>query len=426
MIRQEIVAMILAGGQGTRLGVLTEHVAKPAVPFGGRYRIIDFPLSNCTNSGIEAVGVLTQYQPLELNKYIGNGHSWDLDRNSGGTYILPPYQSMFGSDWYKGTANAIYQNISFIDRFNPSYVLILSGDHVYKMDYSKMISQHIKTKADATIAVIEVPWEETSRFGIMDTDEEGRIVEFEEKPLAAKNNLASMGTYCFSWPVLRKYLILDEQQKDSHNDFGKNIIPAMLKDNLALFAYTFSGYWKDVGTIYSLWESNMDLLDRPEDIDLHDESWRIYSRNPIRPSHYIGPDAVMDRVAITDGAEIYGTAIHSMLSHSVIIEEGAVVKDSFLMPGVQVKKGSYLDHCIVGMNTIIGEGVNISPQAEGGSDYYLNEKVCTDGITVIEQNLIINDKARIKGNSMVYAPTSKEGFNEIVVGLTELAMTAEV
>ncbi|NLB09815.1 MAG: glucose-1-phosphate adenylyltransferase, partial [Clostridiaceae bacterium] len=282
MVRQETVAMILAGGQGTRLGVLTEHVAKPAVPFGSRYRIIDFPLSNCTNSGIETVGVLTQYQPLELNRYIGNGHSWDLDRNSGGTYILPPYQSMTGSDWYKGTANAIYQNITFIDRFNPKLVLILSGDHVYKMDYSKMIRYHQQAEADATIAVIEVPWNETNRFGIMNTDDDENIIEFEEKPEKAKNNLASMGTYCFSWPVLRKYLIQDEQDKESENDFGRNIIPAMLNDGQNLKAFTFTGYWKDVGTIFSLWESNMDLLDRPEDIDLHDDSWRIYSRNPIR------------------------------------------------------------------------------------------------------------------------------------------------
>lgn len=426
MGRQEIVAMILAGGQGTRLGVLTEHVAKPAVPFGGRYRIIDFPLSNCTNSGIETVGVLTQYEPLELNRYIGNGHSWDLDRNNGGTYILPPYQSITGSDWYKGTANAIYQNISFIDRFNPDFVLILSGDHVYKMDYSKMIRQHQETNADATIAVIEVPWEETHRFGIMNTDEEANIIEFDEKPEHAKNNLASMGTYCFSWPVLKNYLILDEHDKESENDFGKNIISAMLADKQSLKAYTFNGYWKDVGTIYSLWESNMDLLDRPEDINLHDDSWRIYSRNPIRPSHYIGPDAVMDRVSVTDGAVIYGSAIHSMLSDSVFIEEGATVKDSFLMPGVVVKKGSNLNRCIVGMNTVIGENVQVGPEVEGGIDFYHDERVCTEGITVFEQNLIINDDIKFAANSMVYAPTADDGFNEIVIGLSELELMTEV
>lgn len=425
MVRQETVAMILAGGQGTRLGVLTEHVAKPAVPFGSRYRIIDFPLSNCTNSGIETVGVLTQYQPLELNRYIGNGHSWDLDRNSGGTYILPPYQSITGSDWYKGTANAIYQNIAFIDRFNPKFVLILSGDHVYKMDYSKMIRYHQETKADATIAVIEVPWEETHRFGIMNTDADENIIEFDEKPKEAKNNLASMGTYCFSWPVLRKYLVQDEQDKESENDFGRNIIPAMLEDKQSLKAYTFTGYWKDVGTIYSLWESNMDLLDRPEDIDLHDDSWRIYSRNPIRPSHYIGPNAVMDRVALTDGAEIYGSAIHSMISHSVIIEEGATVKDSFLMPGVVVKKGSSLDQCIVGMNTIIGENVQVGPNVEG-TDIYKDTRICSDGITVFEQNLIIKDGAKVAPNSMVYAPITSEGFNDVVIGLSEIELTVEV
>lgn len=426
MVRQETVAMILAGGQGTRLGVLTDHVAKPAVPFGSRYRIIDFPLSNCTNSGIEAVGVLTQYQPLELNKYIGNGHSWDLDRNTRGTYILPPYQSMHGSDWYKGTANAIYQNIAFIDRFGPKYVLVLSGDHVYKMDYNQMIRQHVQANADATIAVIEVPWEDTSRFGIMNTDEDGRIIEFEEKPEQAKNNLASMGVYCFSWPVLRKYLILDEEQEDSDNDFGKNVIPMMLADNQVMQAHTFNGYWKDVGTVYSLWECNMDLLDRPEDIDLHDKSWRIYSRNPIRPSHFVGSNAVMDRVALTDGTEVYGTAIHSMLSHSVIIEEGATVKDSFLMPGVVVKKGSCLNRCIVGMNTIIGENVQVGPDVVDGSDVYKNEKVCTEGITVFEQNLIIGDGVKISAESMVAAPKPNEGFNEIVIGLSEPELIMEV
>ena len=425
MVRQETVAMILAGGQGTRLGVLTEHVAKPAVPFGSRYRIIDFPLSNCTNSGIETVGVLTQYQPLELNRYIGNGHSWDLDRNSGGTYILPPYQSMTGSDWYKGTANAIYQNITFIDRFNPKFVLILSGDHVYKMDYSKMIRYHQQTEADATIAVIEVPWNETNRFGIMNTDDDENIIEFEEKPEKAKNNLASMGTYCFSWPVLRKYLIQDEQDKESENDFGRNIIPAMLNDGQNLKAFTFTGYWKDVGTIFSLWESNMDLLDRPEDIDLHDDSWRIYSRNPIRPSHYVGPNAIMDRVAVTDGAEIYGTAVHSMLSDSVVIEEGATVKDSILMPGVVVKKGCSLNRCIVGMNTIIGKNVQAGPEVAGGTEIYRDKMICSDGITVFEQNLIINDGVKVAANSMVYAPTSGEGFNDVVVGLTELEPSME-
>ncbi|NLK02154.1 MAG: glucose-1-phosphate adenylyltransferase [Clostridiaceae bacterium] len=426
MVRQETVAMILAGGQGTRLGVLTDHVAKPAVPFGSRYRIIDFPLSNCTNSGIEAVGVLTQYQPLELNKYIGNGHSWDLDRNSGGTYILPPYQSIYGSDWYKGTANAIYQNISFIDRFSPKYVLVLSGDHVYKMDYSAMVRQHVQTEADGTIAVIEVPWEETSRFGIMNTDEDNRITEFEEKPKEAKNNLASMGVYCFSWQALRKYLILDEEKTGSDNDFGKNVIPMMLADQQRMYAYTFNGYWKDVGTVYSLWESNMDLLDKPEEINLNDDSWRIYSRNPIRPSHFVGPNAVMDRVAVTDGAEIYGTVIHSMLSHSVVIEEGATVKDSFLMPGVVVKQGSCLDRCIVGMNTIIGADMQVGPDVTDGTNYYENERVCTEGITVFEQNLIINDGAKINGNSMIYMPTANEGFNKIVVGLNERELAMEV
>ena len=338
MSRQEMVAMILAGGQGSRLGNFHEFLAKPGVPFGSRYRIIDFPLSNCTNSGIEAVGVLTQYQPLELNTYIGNGHSWDLDRNNGGAFILPPFQSSSRSDWYKGTANAIYQNMQFIQNFNPKYVLILSGDHIYKMNYGKMLRTHINTGADATIAVIEVPWEEASRFGIMNTDEEGKIIEFEEKPAEPKSNLASMGIYIFSWPVLRERLIADENDPESSNDFGKNVIPGMLADGLKLQSHKFIGYWKDVGTISSLWESNMDLIDRPDEIDLRDKSWRIYSRNPIKPSHYIAPGAMVTNSVITDGAAVYGEVTHSVLSSSVVIEEGAIVRDSILMPGVIVEE----------------------------------------------------------------------------------------
>ncbi len=400
MAHQNVLAMILAGGQGSRLGVLTEFLAKPAVPFGSRYRIIDFPLSNCSNSGIEAVGVLTQYQPLELNSYIGNGHSWDLDRNDGGTYILPPYISQEGSDWYLGTANSIYQNIPFIDSFSPKQVVILSGDHVYKMDYSKMVKVHTEIGADATIAVIEVPWEETDRFGIMNTDKNKRITEFEEKPAHAKSNLASMGVYCFDWPTLRRCLIQDESDPDSKNDFGHNIIPKMLNEGLHLHAYTFGGYWKDVGTIKSLWDTNMDVLDKPDEIDLHDNSWTIYSKNPQRPSHYFGPDAVVERIAISDGAEVHGEARHSIISIGVVIEEGAIVEDSIIMPGAIIKSGSVLKKCIVGMNTIIESGVLISPETHDLCSF-LNEKLCEDGITVIGQDLVIHKGSKICGNSMI-------------------------
>lgn len=407
MNRQRVVAMILAGGQGSRLGVLTESVAKPAVPFGSRYRIIDFPLSNCTNSGIEAVGVLTQYQPLELNAYIGNGHSWDLDRNNGGAFILPPYQSSGRSDWYKGTANAIYQNMPFIEQYRPEYVLILSGDHIYKMNYGKMVRFHEENKADATIAVLEVPWEETHRFGIMNTDDDDVITEFVEKPAHAESNLASMGVYCFTWDVLRQALIDDEEDKKSSNDFGKNIIPSMLEAGRRLLAYRFCGYWKDVGTISSLWESNMDLLDSPDQIDLHDASWRIYSRNPIRPSHYIGEKAVLDRAALTDGDEVFGTVIHSVLSHSVVVEEGAIVKDSILMPGVHVGKGAKLDRCIVGIDTKIGARVQIGPEVKDGNSDYVNSKYCADDISVIQEGLEIKNGAKFRAQSMITRPKKK-------------------
>lgn len=401
MNRQRVVAMILAGGQGSRLGVLTASVAKPAVPFGSRYRIIDFPLSNCTNSGIEAVGVLTQYQPLELNAYIGNGHSWDLDRNSGGAFILPPYQSSGRSDWYKGTANAIYQNIPFIDGYKPEIVLILSGDHIYKMNYEKMVRYHEEKMADATIAVLEVPWEEISRFGIMKTNDRAEITEFLEKPATADSNLASMGVYCFNWKALRTALMEDESNPKSSNDFGKNIIPAMLENKQRVMAYRFSGYWKDVGTVSSLWEANMDLLDYPDQIDLHDASWRIYSRNPIRPSHYIGQKAVLDRVALTDGDEIYGTVRHSVLSHSVIVEEGAVVTDSILMPGVHVGKNAKLDRCIVSINTKIGANVEIGPEVKDGIKDYVNKRLCTNGISLVADELEIRPGAKFAGSSMI-------------------------
>ena len=400
MAKQEIVAMILAGGQGSRLGVLTDFIAKPAVPFGSRYRIIDFPLSNCMNSGIETVGVLTQYQPLELNSYIGNGHSWDLDRNNGGTFILPPFLSQEGNEWYKGTANAIYQNIPFIDGYRPKYVLILSGDHIYKMDYGRMVASHVKNKAEATIAVIEVPLSEASRFGIMNTDAEGRVVEFEEKPAEPKNNLASMGVYCFSWEVLRSVLIEDEKDPSSKNDFGGDVIPRMIERGQRVYTYSFAGYWKDVGTVTSLWESNMDLLNKPDEINLRDLSWPIYSKNPQRPSHYIGPRAVTRNIAVTDGAEIYGEVYNSIVGYNVTVEEGAWIRASLLMPGSTIGKGAVLNRCIVGMNTIIEPDVRVEPETPDGLVDFQSPH-CQEGITVIAPGMIIRSGAVIPGNSMV-------------------------
>ena len=318
MLRKKTcIAMLLAGGQGSRLGILTKNVAKPAVPYGGKYRIIDFPLSNCTNSGIDTVGVLTQYQPLELNAYIGSGAPWDLDISNGGVFVLPPYQKGKSGEWYRGTANAIYQNMAFIEQYNPDYVLILSGDHIYKMDYNAMLDYHISHHADATIAVREVPWEEASRFGIMNTNPEGEIIEFEEKPQKPKSNKASMGVYIFTWEKLRHYLTEDEADKNSSNDFGKNIIPNMLRDKQTLVAYDFNGYWKDVGTIESLWEANMDLIDNPMPMNMHDKKWRIYSKNPGMPPHYISEGAVVTDTLITEGCEVYGKVNHSVLSASV-------------------------------------------------------------------------------------------------------------
>lgn len=411
MAKNEVIAMILAGGQGSRLGVLTKHLAKPAVPYGSRYRIIDFPLSNCTNSGIEMVGVLTQYQPLALNTYIGNGHPWDLDRNKGGAFILPPYQSSNRSDWYTGTANAIFQNIEFIENYDPRYILVLSGDHIYKMDYAKMLQAHIREKADATIAVFEVPWEEASRFGLILTDEQDQVTDFQEKPKKPQSNLASMGVYVFTWESLRRHLIEDDANKNSNHDFGKNIIPRMLKNNDRLCAYRFSGYWKDVGTIASLWEANMDILDRPEELNFRDRSWRIYSKNPVKPAHYIAASAKVVNSALTDGCSIYGTVEHSVLSNSVTVEKGAVVRDSILMPGVTVKSGAFLDKCIVGFETVIGRNVRAGASVEGTCDY--KSPYCQDGITVFERGLVIRDDSVIPGNCMVECSGDQDCSNVI-------------
>ena len=348
--------MLLAGGQGSRLGILTKNVAKPAVPYGGKYRIIDFPLSNCTNSGIDTVGVLTQYQPLELNAYIGSGAPWDLDISNGGVFVLPPYQKGKSGEWYRGTANAIYQNMAFIEQYHPDYVLILSGDHIYKMDYNAMLDYHISHGADATIAVREVPWEEASRFGIMNTDPDGTIVEFEEKPQNPKSNKASMGVYIFTWEKLRHYLTEDEADKNSSNDFGKNIIPNMLRDKQVLVAYDFNGYWKDVGTIESLWEANMDLIDNPMPMNMHDKKWRIYSKNPGMPPHYISEGAVVTNTLITEGCEVYGKVNHSVLFAGVVVEEGADIEYSVVMPGSIIKRGAIVRRSIVAENATVGAG----------------------------------------------------------------------
>ena len=353
--KKRCVAMLLAGGQGSRLMVLTENTAKPAVPFGGKYRIIDFPLSNCVNSGIDTVGVLTQYQPLLLNDYIGNGLPWDLDRTFGGVKILPPYQGKKSADWYRGTANAIYQNIEFIDRYDPEYVLVLSGDHIYKMDYSKMLDAHKKNGADCTIAVIEVPLSEASRFGIMTTDADDRITKFSEKPKNPDSTKASMGIYIFNKEKLFKYLREDEADEKSSNDFGKNVIPAMLADGKKLFAYPFEGYWKDVGTLTSLWEANMDLLGTKPAFDLHTKDWRIYSRNNNLPPHFIADTATVQNSLITEGCDIHGTVVNSVLSNGVTVEAGAFVRDSVLMNNVTVKSGAVVEYSIVDSDAVIGE-----------------------------------------------------------------------
>ena len=357
--KTDVVAMLLAGGQGSRLGVLTKSIAKPAVPYGGNYRIIDFPLSNCVNSGIYTVGVLTQYQPLVLNDYLGNGQPWDLDRINGGVHVLSPYEAIGGAEWYKGTANAIYQNINFIEKYDPEYVVILSGDHIYKMDYAKMVDFHKKNNADCTIAVLEVPWEEASRFGILATDENDKIYEFAEKPAEPKSNKASMGVYVFSWDKLKKYLTEDEADPNSSNDFGKNIIPKMLGDGQRMFAFPFEGYWKDVGTIESLWEANLDIINPNVDLDLSDKSWRIYSRNPMAPPHYIGKDAVVENSSVSEGCEIDGLVDYSVVSPNVTIEKDAEVKYSVIMPGATIKSGAKVYYSIIAEDAVIESGAQI-------------------------------------------------------------------
>ena len=402
MKKTKCVAMLLAGGQGSRLGVLTKKIAKPAVPYGGKYRIIDFPLSNCTNSGIYTVGVLTQYQPLEINDYIGSGKPWDLDRLSGGVHVLPPYQKSKGGDWYKGTANAIYQNMNFIERYNPEYVLVLSGDHIYKMDYSKMIELHEKEGADATIAVLNVSLEEASRFGIMNADENGVIYEFEEKPKKPKSTLASMGIYVFNWQKLKAYLTADEQNEGSSNDFGKDVIPAMLNAGEKMIVYRFDDYWKDVGTVESLWDANLDLLNPKIDLNLSDRNWKIYSRSHALPPHYIDTEARVENSLITDGCDVAGKLDYSILFENVTVEEGATVEYSLVMPGAVIKKGAKVRYAIVAENSVIGENTVIGKSPEECED--INDW----GITVIGDNLEVGAGAVI-GAKLMIEKNVKEG-----------------
>ncbi|MBM7563581.1 glucose-1-phosphate adenylyltransferase [Paenibacillus sacheonensis] len=373
MGRKRMVAMLLAGGEGKRLGVLTKDLAKPAVHFGGKYRIIDFTLSNCAHSGIDTIGVLTQYQPLVLNAYLGIGSPWGLDRRDGGMAILPPYVKSKGGMWYKGTANAIYQNMGFIDQYDPDYVLVISGDHIYKMDYDLMLREHEERGADVTIACIEVDWKEASRFGIMHVNEEGAITSFEEKPKVPTSNMASMGVYIFSWPVLQQYLIRDEANRHSGNDFGKDIIPAMLQDGVKLQSYTFNGYWKDVGTLESLWEANMDLLSEQPALDLNDRNWRIYSVNPNRPAHYAAATAEIVDSLVTEGCIVEGLVQRSVLFHGVQVGAGSEIRESVIMPNVKIGKGVRIYKSILGEGAIIGDGVVVgSPNSESvtviGSD----------------------------------------------------------
>ena len=371
---------------------LTQKLAKPAVPFGGKYRIIDFPLSNCINSGIDTVGILTQYQPLVLNEYIGNGQPWDLDRLHGGVHVLPPYQKASGSDWYKGTANAIYQNISFIERYDPKYVIILSGDQICKQDYSDFLEFHKQKGAEFSVAVMEVPWEEASRFGLMVADENDKITEFQEKPANPKSNLASMGIYIFNWDVLRKYLIEDEEDPESENDFGNNIIPNLLRDGRDMYAYHFSGYWKDVGTISSLWEANMEVLDpKHSGIDLFDDDWKIYSRNSGMTGHKIGMNAQIKNSMITDGCRIDGSVEHSVLFAGVKVAPDAVVKDAVVMGGTVIKSGAVVEHCIIGENAVIGENAKIGVVKDGEDK----------GVATIGPGVYIGDGAIVGSNAMV-------------------------
>ncbi len=403
MKKTECVAMLLAGGQGSRLGVLTKNIAKPAVPYGGKYRIIDFPLSNCINSGIDTVGILTQYQPLELNDYIGSGKPWDLDRLNGGVHILSPYQKSKGGDWYKGTANAIYQNIPFIERYDPEYVLVLSGDHIYKMDYSLMLKQHKKQGAACTIAVLEVSLEEATRFGIMNTNPDGTVYEFEEKPKVPKSNLASMGIYIFDWAKLKKYLTEDEAKKGSSNDFGKDVIPAMLAAGEKLCTYRFNDYWKDVGTVESLWDANLDLLNPKINLNLSDPEWRIYSRTNSPPPQYIAGESHVENSLVTDGCSVYGNLDYSILFQNVTVEPGASVEYSLIMPGSVIKSGAKVRYSIIAENVIVDEN------AEIGVDPAKKQEGQEWGITVVGAGVTVGKNAVLGAGLMITEDVEEGG-----------------
>ncbi len=391
-MKKECIAMLLAGGQGSRLYVLTENMAKPAVPFGGKFRIIDFPLSNCANAGIDTVGVLTQYRPLELNSYIGSGQPWDLDRDDGGVHILPPYQSATGASWYKGTANAIYQNIGFVDMYDPDYVVVLSGDHIYKMDYADMVATHKRSGAACTISVMEVPWSEASRFGIMSVDEQGVITEFAEKPKEPKSNLASMGIYVFTWSKMREYLIADENDQKSDNDFGKNVIPAMLGSGEKMVAYRFAGYWKDVGTLDSLWDANMDMLATGSGLNLLERDWPIYGRSTSAPPAFLGKSSHVEHSVVTRGCVVGGRAENSVLSENSVVEEGASVEYSILMPGAVVRKGAKVAYAIIGENAEIGADAVVGAAPDGSEGW---------GVTVVGPETRLPDGSKLAAKHMI-------------------------
>ena len=406
MIKKEMIAMLLAGGQGSRLGVLTEKVAKPAVAFGGKYRIIDFPLSNCINSGIDTVGVLTQYQPLRLNTHFGIGIPWDLDRNEGGVTVLPPYEKSTSSEWYTGTANAIYQNLAYMEQYNPDYVLILSGDHIYKMDYEVMLDFHKANKADITIACMPVPIEEASRFGIMVTDESNRITEFEEKPEHPSSNLASMGIYIFSWPVLKEALIALKDQNGC--DFGKHILPYCKEKGQRLFAYEYNGYWKDVGTLGSYWEANMELIDIIPEFNLYEEFWRIYTKGDVIPPQYISEDAVVDKCIIGEGTEIYGEVHNSVIGPNVVIGKGSVIRDSIIMKNTSVGENVVMDKAIVAEDVVVGNNVVIGCGEEAPN--VLKPAVYSFGLAAIGENSVIPDNVKIGKNTAISGVTTKEDY----------------
>ena len=414
MIKKEMIAMLLAGGQGSRLGVLTESVAKPAVAFGGKYRIIDFPLSNCINSGIDTVGVLTQYQPLRLNTHIGIGIPWDLDRNVGGVTVLPPYEKSGNSDWYTGTANAIFQNMAYMETYNPDYVLILSGDHIYKMDYEVMLDYHKANKADVTIACMPVPMEEASRFGIMITDGNGKITEFEEKPEHPRSNLASMGIYIFSWPALKESLLALKDQPNC--DFGKHILPYCRDNGKRLFAYEFNGYWKDVGTLGSYWEANMELIDIIPEFNLYEEFWKIYTKGDIIRPQYIAGDAVVDRSIISDGAEIYGEVHNSVIGAGVTIKAGTVVKDSIIMKETTIESGCSIDKAIIAENVTVGETVVMGVGEEAPN--VLKPAVYAFGLVTVAENSVIPSNVKIGKNTAISGNTTPEDYpdGELVSG----------